>query len=176
TCRRASDSWDCGLRSDAVLRIEDCGMRFYCRFVGSIVNSTIRIKSAIRIPQSAILGVLLVAQAQPRPAADVLSALKFRYVGPVGNRVIAITGVPGQPYTYYAGAASGGVWKTTDNGAHWTSMFDDQDVQSIGALAVAPTDPSTVWAGTGESFIRSNISIGNGIYKSLDAGKSWTRM
>src|SRR3954452_21920919 len=109
-----------------------------------------------------------------RPAADALAALKFRYIGPVGNRVIAVTGVPGSPHVYYAGAASGGVWKTADDGAHWEPLFDHQDVQSIGALAVAPSDPSTVWAGTGEAFIRSNISIGNGIYKSTDAGKTWS--
>jgi photosystem II stability/assembly factor-like uncharacterized protein len=119
---------------------------------------------------------LIIAQSPGRPAPDALGALKFRYIGPVGNRVIAIAGVPGNPNTYYAGAASGGVWKTVDNGAHWDPVFDDQDVQSIGALAVTPGDPSTIWAGTGESFIRSNISIGNGIYKSTDAGKTWTRM
>jgi photosystem II stability/assembly factor-like uncharacterized protein len=117
----------------------------------------------------------MIAQSPAGPAPD-LTALKFRYVGPVGNRVIAITGVPGSPNTFYAGAASGGVWKTVDNGAHWEAQFDEQDVQSIGALAVAPSDPNTVWAGTGEAFIRSNISIGNGIYKSIDAGKRWTRM
>jgi photosystem II stability/assembly factor-like uncharacterized protein len=120
--------------------------------------------------------VAIVAQSSGRPSSDALAALKFRYVGPVGNRVIAIAGVPGNPDTYYAGAASGGVWKTVDTGAHWDPLFDDQDVQSIGALAVTPGDPSTVWAGTGESFIRSNISIGNGVYKSTDAGKTWTRM
>jgi photosystem II stability/assembly factor-like uncharacterized protein len=119
---------------------------------------------------------VLVAAQSARLGPEALGAFKFRYVGPVGNRVIAITGVPGNPHAYYAGAASGGVWKTLDDGAHWASMFDGQDVQSIGALAVAPSDPSTVWAGTGESFIRSNISIGNGIYKSLDAGKTWSRM
>jgi len=157
-------------------------MRIDCRLFKLIVDS-INNKSAIRNPQSALtVSVLLCALSalvgaqSARPSPDALSGLKFRYVGPVGNRVIAITGVPGHPYTYYAGAASGGVWKTTDAGAHWESMFDDQDVQSIGALAVAPSDPSTVWAGTGEAFIRSNISIGNGIYKSLDAGKTWSRM
>jgi photosystem II stability/assembly factor-like uncharacterized protein len=125
---------------------------------------------------AASLGAILAAQPAARPAPGALQALKFRYIGPVGNRLTAIAGVPGNPNVYYAGAASGGVWKTVDNGAHWDPVFDDQDVQSIGALAVTPGDPSTIWAGTGEAFIRSNISIGNGIYKSTDAGRKWTRM
>src|ERR1043165_7699774 len=106
---------------------------------------------------------------------DTYKALKFRYVGPVGNRIIAVAGVPGRPNIYYAGAASGGIFKTTDNGAHWDAIFDDQPVSSIGSLAVAPSDPNVIWAGTGEAFIRSNISIGNGIYRSSDAGKTWAR-
>ena len=110
----------------------------------------------------------------PAIAADAYQQLKFRYIGPVGNRVIAIAGVPGDPNVYYAGAASGGIFKTTDNGAHWDPIFDREPVSSIGSLAVAPSDPNVVWAGTGEAFIRSNISIGNGIYKSTDAGKTWT--
>jgi len=118
---------------------------------------------------------LLTAQS-PLVTPDQYKQLKFRYIGPVGNRIIAIVGVPGSPDTYYAGAASGGMFKTTDAGAHWDAVFDAQDVSSIGAIVVAPSDPRIVWAGTGESFIRSNISIGNGIYKSLDAGKTWTRM
>ncbi|MGE5760264.1 MAG: VPS10 domain-containing protein, partial [Gemmatimonadota bacterium] len=92
------------------------------------------------------------------------------------NRVTSVAGVPGDPGTYYAGAASGGLWKTVDGGVHWEPMFDDQPVSSIGALAVAPSDPNVVWAGTGEPFIRSNISIGWGVYKSTDAGKHWTKM
>ena len=86
---------------------------------------------------------------------DSYKQLKFRYVGPVGNRIIAIAGVSGSPYVYYAGAASGGIFKTTDNGAHWDPIFDDQDVSSVGSLAVAPSDPNVIWAGTGEAFIRS---------------------
>lgn len=113
------------------------------------------------------------AQSAASIAPDSYKQLKFRYIGPVGNRVIAIAGVPGNPNIYYAGAASGGIFKTTDNGAHWDAIFDDQPVSSIGSLAIAPSDPNVVWAGTGESFIRSNISIGNGIYKSTDAGKTW---
>jgi photosystem II stability/assembly factor-like uncharacterized protein len=101
------------------------------------------------------------------------SQLRYRYIGPVGNRVAAVAGVAGDPSTYYAGAASGGVWKTTDGGIHWQPIFDDQPVQSIGALAVAPSDPNVVWVGTGEAWIRSHISIGNGAYRSTDAGKTW---
>jgi photosystem II stability/assembly factor-like uncharacterized protein len=131
---------------------------------------------------SASLGLVaptLRAQAGSQaPAAvdptQMASALRFRYIGPVGNRTDAVAGVPGDPNTYYAGAASGGVWKTSDGGIHWTPVFDDQPVSSIGALAVAPSNPNVVWAGTGEAFIRSHISIGNGIYKSTDAGRTWT--
>ncbi len=102
--------------------------------------------------------------------------LKWRHIGPEGNRVSAVAGVPGDPLVYYAGAASGGVWKTVDGGTRWQPIFDAQPVQSIGAIAVAPSDPSVVWVGTGEPFIRSNISIGWGVYKSTDAGKTWTKM
>ena len=116
------------------------------------------------------------AQPAPRETRDAYRALKFRYIGPVGNRVIAVAGVPGNPNVLYVGAASGGIWKTSDAGAHWDPIFDDQDVQSIGSLAIAPSDPNVIWAGTGEAFIRSNISIGDGIYKSTDAGHTWVRM
>jgi photosystem II stability/assembly factor-like uncharacterized protein len=116
------------------------------------------------------------AEGQRHSDAAAYGQLKYRYIGPVGNRVSAVAGVAGDPNTYYAGAASGGIWKTTDGGVHWDPVFDDQPVQSIGALAVASSDPNVVWAGTGEAFIRSNISIGNGIYKSTDAGKTWKHM
>src|SRR6185369_3127993 len=77
---------------------------------------------------------------------------------------------------YYVGAASGGIWKTIDGGVHWEPIFDSQPVSSIGALAVAPSDPNVVWVGTGEPWIRSHISVGQGVYKSVDAGKTWTLM
>ena len=103
-------------------------------------------------------------------------SLQYRHIGPVGNRFSAVVGVPGDPNVYYAGAASGGVFKTTDGGIHWRPVSDSLDVSSIGSLAIASSDPNIVWAGTGETFIRSNISIGNGIYKSTDAGETWHRM
>src|SRR5689334_9422936 len=105
-----------------------------------------------------------------------LAAMRFRYVGPVGNRVASVASVSGDANTYYAGAASGGIWKSTDAGIHWSPIFDDKDVSSIGALAVASSDANVVWAGTGEPWIRSHISIGNGVYKSTDAGRTWTHM
>src|SRR5438552_10915011 len=105
------------------------------------------------------------------------SQLRYRYIGPVGNRVSAVAGVVGDADTYYAGAASGGVWKTTDGGIHWQPIFDDQPVQAIGALAVAPSDPRVVWAGTGEAWaIRDADVMGDGIYKSTDAGVTWKNM
>jgi photosystem II stability/assembly factor-like uncharacterized protein len=122
------------------------------------------------------LCTVLLAQNPPRPSPDIYSQLRWRFVGPEGNRISAVAGVPGDPLVYYAGSASGGIAKTIDGGVHWQQIFDEQPVQSIGSLAVAPSDPNIVWAGTGEAWIRSHISIGEGIYKSTDAGRTWTRM
>jgi photosystem II stability/assembly factor-like uncharacterized protein len=106
------------------------------------------------------------------------SGLHYREVGPWrGGRVTAVTGVPSQPFTFYMGGVGGGVWKTTDAGHSWVNTTDGQiSVGSIGAVAVADADPNIVYAGTGSSKIRSNVSIGRGIYKSVDAGKTWTFM
>jgi photosystem II stability/assembly factor-like uncharacterized protein len=105
-----------------------------------------------------------------------IAELKFRHVGPVGNRIISAVGIPGDELTYYVGAASGGIWKTVDGGLNWKPIFDDKPVHAIGALALAPSNPEIVYAGTGESFIRSNVSIGNGVWKSLDGGDTWKQM
>src|SRR5947209_1617756 len=104
--------------------------------------------------------------------------LSFRFMGPaVGNRISAAAGIPGDPSTYYVGAASGGVWKSTDSGAHWAPVFDSQPAQAIGAMAVSASNHNIVWAGTGEAWaIRDSDMMGNGIYKSTDAGQNWTNM
>jgi photosystem II stability/assembly factor-like uncharacterized protein len=100
--------------------------------------------------------------------------LKLRPIGPaVGGRVSRAAGAPGDPLTFYAATASGGVWKSSDGGFTWKSVFDDQPIASIGSLAVAPSDPNVVYVGSGEANIRGNVAAGNGIYKTIDAGKTW---
>lgn len=101
--------------------------------------------------------------------------MRWRLVGPQrGGRTLAVSGVAGNPDVYYLGAVAGGVWKTTNGGDTWTPMTDSTDIRSIGAIAVAPSDPNIIYVGTGESCIRGDISYGDGMYKSMDAGKTWT--
>jgi hypothetical protein len=103
-------------------------------------------------------------------------ALQYRLVGPFrGGRVVAVSGAVGEPNTFYFGAVAGGVWKTTDGGLNWTPLTDkEKDMSSsIGAIAVSESDPNVIYAGTGEACIRGNIVGGNGVYKSIDAGKTW---
>jgi len=141
-----------------------------------------RPSSPLRLAAGFIAALIVVTLSRPLPAAaqelgrEQLSGLRFRYIGVVGNRVDVAVGVPGQPLVYYAGAAAGGIWKTTDGGSNWLPVFDSAGVPSVGELAVAPSAPNVVWAGTGEPFIRSNISVGNGVWKSTDGGETWAHM
>jgi photosystem II stability/assembly factor-like uncharacterized protein len=106
-----------------------------------------------------------------------LKPLKYRLLGPAwGGRVARVAGVPGDPNTCYAASASGGIWKSTDGGITWKSVFDDQPISSMGSIAVAPSDPNVIYAGSGEANIRGNVAAGNGIYRSVDAGKSWSHV
>ncbi len=137
----------------------------------------------LRFAPAPFLGVALgILAVHPLPgsaqevATSAFASMQYRHIGPLGNRVTSVTGVPGDRFTYYAGAASGGLWKTEDGGVNWRPVFDDQPVHSVGEVEVSPSDPNIVWAGTGEPFIRSNVSIGNGVWKSTDAGESWTHM
>ena len=100
--------------------------------------------------------------------------MQWRQIGPFrGGRALAIEGIPGDPETYYFGAVAGGVWKTSDGGATWTPLFDKEAISSIGAIAIAPSDHNVLYVGTGEAAIRGNTTYGIGVFKSVDAGKSW---
>src|SRR5512147_3281158 len=113
--------------------------------------------------------VLINAIASLQAAVDpmLFQDLRWRLIGPFrGGRVLAVTGVPGQPNTYYFGAVAGGVWKTTDGGATWHPMSDKYPFWSVGAIAVAPSNPSVIYVGTGEACIRGDITYGNGVWKS----------
>jgi photosystem II stability/assembly factor-like uncharacterized protein len=116
----------------------------------------------------------------PLPAdapAAASQALKWRMVGPFrGGRTRAVAGIPGQPDTFLIGAVNGGVWKTTDSGRTWNPLFDAAPTQSIGAIAVAPTDPKIIYVASGEGLMRPDLSVGNGIYRSADSGLHWTHL
>ena len=105
------------------------------------------------------------------------SDMKWREIGPMrAGRTRALAGVPSQPATFYFGAVNGGVWKTTDAGATWQSLWDNQPSGSIGAIAVAESDPNVVYVGSGEGLARPDLSTGDGVYKSTDAGKTWAHL
>ncbi len=112
-----------------------------------------------------------------QPGPRVLESLTWRMIGPFrGGRTKAATGVPGQPNVFYIGATNGGVWKTTDFGTTWKPIFDSQPTGSIGAIALAPSNPDIVYVGSGEGLQRPDLSTGNGIYRSADAGRTWTHL
>src|SRR3984957_12805730 len=124
-----------------------------------------------------LLPVLGRVQTSSQPRANpesVYGALRWRMIGPFrGGRTVAATGVPGQPNVFYVGVNNGGVWKTTDAGRTWKPIFDDQPTGSIGALAVAPSNPDILYVGSGEGLQRPDLSTGDGVYKSIDGGKTW---
>src|ERR1700694_4116017 len=123
----------------------------------------------------AIVGLLLAPNISAQPLDNSLySGLRWRMIGPFrGGRVNAVSGVAGQPDTFYFGSVGGGVWKSLNSGRTWNPVFDSIDVASIGAIGVAPSNPNLVYVGTGEPDMRDSIAFGDGMYKSTDAGKTW---
>ncbi|MFW6192289.1 MAG: WD40/YVTN/BNR-like repeat-containing protein [Gemmatimonadota bacterium] len=139
------------------------------------------------LPLAAWAAAALLAAVSSRPAAgqeagslaeDLLRNLEFRSIGPAvtGGRIHDVEALPDDPSTLYVATASGGLWKTTNQGTTWTPLFDDQPVSTFGDVAIAPSDPSVVWAGTGEQQNRQSTSWGNGVYRSTDGGESWTHL
>ena len=109
--------------------------------------------------------------------AKYFAGMRWRSIGPFrGGRTRAVAGVPSQPNIFYIGVCNGGVWKTTDYGHTWYPIFDDQPTGSIGAIAVAESDPNIIYVGSGEGLQRPDLSVGDGLFKSTDAGKTWTHL
>jgi photosystem II stability/assembly factor-like uncharacterized protein len=128
-----------------------------------------------------VAGVLAALAAIPAYAQQydqkLFSEMRWRCIGPFrGGRTVAITGVPHQPNIFYMAAVNGGVWKTTDFGHTWEPIFDEQGTGSVGAIAVAPSDPNVIYVGSGEGLQRPDLATGDGVYKSTDAGKTWTHL
>src|SRR5271165_3265559 len=118
-----------------------------------------------------------VVVAQPQFDTKLYAEMRWRCIGPFrGGRTVAITGVPKQPNVFYMAAVNGGVCKTDDFGRTWNPIFDDQSSGSVGALAVAPSDPNIIYVGSGEGLQRPDLAVGDGFYKSTDAGKTWTHL
>jgi photosystem II stability/assembly factor-like uncharacterized protein len=132
------------------------------------------------LPGLVLICIQTAAAAPPNAAAVIVpdsafSALQWRGIGPFrGGRAVTVAGVPGSPNVFYFGAAAGGVWKTIDAGATWKPIFDAQKFSSIGAIAVAPSNPNILYVGTGEGNLRGNVTWGGGVFKSTDAGATWT--
>jgi photosystem II stability/assembly factor-like uncharacterized protein len=124
-----------------------------------------------------LAGICLFSAGAQTVPLELFSALKWRLIGPFrGGRAVAVAGIPGNATTFYFGAVDGGIWQTTDAGVLWKPIFDSQHVASIGALSVAPSDPQVIYAGTGESDIRSDLSSGDGVYKTTDGGQTWSNI
>lgn len=144
-----------------------------------IMFTPIRWKNLVLVAAYALLTLaaatkIFAQQAPNLPSQQSFAELRWRLIGPFrGGRVLAASGVPGKPNEYYFGAVGGGVWKTMNAGRTWQPIFDTAPISSIGALAVAPSDPKIIYVGTGEADMRSDISSGDGIYKSTDAGATW---
>src|SRR6202050_2777830 len=143
--------WRCGL-----FRISRIGLALFALFILAV---HVRVSDAQQYP------------------ASTYQEMRWRMIGPFrGGRTRAATGVPDQPNVFYVGQGDGGVWKSDDYGRTWTPIFEDQPSQSIGAIAVAPSDANIVYAASGEGLQRPDLSVGDGIYKSTDAGKTWAHL
>src|SRR6187549_979061 len=126
---------------------------------------------------SFFLSTVIIVNSKAQTQQSFFHDMKYRMIGPHrGGRTVGAVGIPSQPNVFYIGVNNGGVWKTTDYGRTWNPIFDDQPTGSIGAIALAPSNPNIIYVGSGEGLQRPDLSTGDGIYKSADAGKTWTHL
>src|SRR5580698_10942041 len=145
-------------------------MRHFCSRLSAVVVLSFVAASAVRAQRAAAPNLANVP-------VDRLAEMKYRLVGPFrAGRTVAVDGIPAQPNVFFMAATNGGVWKTTDFGHTWNPIFDGQPTGSIGSIAVAPSDPNIIYVGSGEGLQRPDLSVGDGIYKSTEAGKTWTHL
>jgi photosystem II stability/assembly factor-like uncharacterized protein len=145
-------------------------VRNRCRFAFLLFGAALILLPALVFSSSKVAVAQQIDQA-------LFGGMQWRMIGPFrSGRAVAVTGVPGHPDVFYFGAVGGGVWKTTDDGGVWQPIFDSQKIASIGAIAVAPSATNVIYVGSGEPDMRSDISYGNGMYKSTDAGQTWTHI
>src|ERR1041385_7862563 len=138
------------------------------------LSSRLRVLSTLVVLAIVAFAVPVTAQ---RFSPELFKSLHWRSIGPFrGGRTRAVAGVPSQPNVFYIAQVNGGVWKTDDYGRTWNPIFDDQPTGSVGAIAVAGSDPNIIYVGSGEGLQRPDLSVGDGIYKSTDAGKTWTHL
>ena len=140
-------------------------VRYYCSPCGNVISKSF-----------SAFSILLLATIANAATFDqsYFADLHWRLIGPFrGGRVLAVAGIPNEPKHYYFGSVNGGVWETQDAGRTWQPIFDDMPIASIGAIAIAPSDPKVIYVGSGEADMRSDIGYGNGMYKSIDGGKTW---
>src|SRR5208282_389051 len=145
--------------------------------ISAMIKRTLRLvrfSSVLCFSFSLLHGASLSAQ---QVDSNLYSGMKWRMIGPYrAGKVNAVAGIPGDSGLYYFGSNGGGVWKTTDGGTVWKAIFDSQPVASIGALALAPSNPNVIYVGSGENNVYSDITYGNGVYKSSDGGETWKHL
>ncbi|MEP6788534.1 MAG: hypothetical protein ABJB40_08885, partial [Acidobacteriota bacterium] len=145
--------------------------------MSNFVNANIRTIRLYLIVAAFFIAALPLASIGQTFDQSAFAGLQWRSIGPFrGGRVNAVSGVPGQPNSFYFGSVGGGLWKSGNSGRTWTPVFDDQPIASIGAIGVAYSQPNTVYVGTGEADMRSQQTYGDGMYKTTDGGKTWTHI
>src|SRR2546430_8721296 len=145
-----------------------------------IMKSHLLVSTRRRVLAIVVVSLIITASASAiaqQFSPDLFRSLHWRSIGPSrGGRTRAVAGVPSQPNVFYIAQVNGGVWKTDDYGRTWMPIFDDQPAGSVGCIAVSLSDPNVVYVGSGEGLQRPDLSVGDGIYKSIDAGKTWTHL
>src|SRR2546429_7871495 len=159
------------------MRLKQLQFRFEEQIMSQLVSINLTARHVASVLSSFLLLTTISQASAQQFNPDLFESLHWRSIGPFrGGRTRAVAGVSSQPTVFSIAQVNGGVWKTDDFGGTWTPIFDDQPTGSVGCIAVAPSDPNIIYVGSGEGLQRPDLSVGDGIYKSTDAGKTWTHL